>query len=156
MAATSRRFRGVVIGTLLILALGLLFFSQLFCPALFAQGASASIQGTVTDASGAVVPGVTVSATNLETNLQRDATTSSTGFYVIPNLPPGKYRVQFSMAGFQAQTLENIELVIGQKLVSNAAMQVGEVNQQITISGEAPLVNTSTAQVSGLVGEREV
>ena len=121
-----------------------------------AQGTGAAIQGTVSDGTGAVIPGATITATNMETNLQRTVTSSSAGLYVAPNLPPGKYRLQVSTAGFQTSVRENIDLVVGQELVLNTALQLGEVTQQVTVTGEAPLVNLSTAQVSGLVGEREV
>ncbi|OFW43582.1 MAG: hypothetical protein A3J28_00495 [Acidobacteria bacterium RIFCSPLOWO2_12_FULL_60_22] len=125
-------------------------------PALYAQGMGAAIQGTVTDSSGAVIPGATIAATNLETGLQRSGTSNSAGLYAMPNLPPGRYRVQVSMAGFQTNVRENIELVVGQQLALNTALEIGEITQQVTVTGEAPLVNTSTAQVSGLVGERAV
>ena len=60
------------------------------------------------------------------------------------------------MAGFQTSVRENMTLVVGQQLALNTALQVGEITQQVTVTGEAPIVNTSVAQVSGLVGEREV
>ena len=125
-------------------------------PVLYAQGTGTAIQGTVADSSGAVIPGAAVTVTNMETNLQRSVTSNSAGLYVLPNLPPGRYRVHVSMAGFQTNVHENLELVVGQQLVLNTALQVGEITQQVTVTGEAPLVNTSTAQVSGLVGERQV
>ena len=124
--------------------------------ALYAQGTRAEIQGTVRDASGAVIPGATVTVTSQETGQQRSATSGSAGFYVITDLPPGRYRVQVSMAGFQSSVRQNIELVVGQQLVLNAALQVGEITQQVTVTSEAPLVDTSTSQVSGLVAERQV
>lgn len=156
MAAISVRFRGKLTTGLLAFLASFLAAGQLCSPALYAQGAGAAIQGTVTDATGAVIPGAAITATNVETNLQRAVTSSSAGLYVIPNLPPGRYRLQITMSGFQTRTLENLELVIGQQLVSNTSLQVGEISQQVTVSGEAPLVNTSTSQVSGLVGERQV
>ena len=61
---------------------------------LSAQGAAAAIQGTVTDSTKAVIPRATITATNMETNLERTVTSNSSGLYQIPNLPPGKYRVQ--------------------------------------------------------------
>ena len=123
---------------------------------LSAQTGGSSIQGTVTDTSGAVVPGATIAATNMETGLQRSGTSNNAGLFVLPNLPPGRYRVQVSMAGFQTSVRENIALVVGQQLGLNTSLLVGEVTEQVTVTGEAALVNTSTAQVAGLVGEREV
>ena len=134
----------------------ILMFASLSVPSLLAQSSGASIQGTVTDSTGAVIPGATVTATNTETNLQRGAESGSAGLYVIPNLPPGKYRLQVAMKGFQTSIRDGIDLVVGQQLTLNSALKIGEVAEQVTVTGEAPLVDTSTAQVSGLVGERQV
>jgi hypothetical protein len=125
-------------------------------PNLHAQTMAATIQGTVTDATGAVVPGATITATNQENGLQRSAGSSGAGIYAMPNLPPGRYRVQVSAPGFQTSVRENIELILGQQLVLNTSLTVGEITQQVTVTEEAPLVNTTTAQVAGLVTEREV
>lgn len=123
---------------------------------LHAQGLGAAIQGTVADSTGAVIPGASITVTNVETNLQRTAASNNAGLYIIPSLPPGKYRVQVAMTGFQTNIRENVDLVVGQELVLNTALQIGEITQQVTVTGEAPVVNTTTAQVSGLVGERQV
>jgi hypothetical protein len=123
---------------------------------LYAQGVGAAIQGTVRDSTGAVIPGATITVTSTETNLQRTATSNSAGLFSIPDLPPGKYRVQVSHQGFQTRVIENIDLVVGQELALNAALQVGDISQQVTVTSEAPLVDTSTSQVAGLVAERQV
>src|SRR3990172_8900148 len=123
---------------------------------LYGKGAGGTIQGTVTDGTGAVIPGATILATNMETKLQRTAESNSAGLYVLPNLPPGTYRVYVSMQGFQTSARENVALVVGQELVLNTTLQVGEITQTVTVTGEASLVNTSTAQVAGLVGEHQV
>jgi hypothetical protein len=91
-----------------------------------------------------------------ETNLRRTATSNSAGLFSVPDLPPGRYRVEFSGQGFQTKVMENIELVVGQQFVLNAALEVGQLTQQVTITSEAPLVDTSTSQISGLVAERQV
>ncbi len=127
-----------------------------FIPALDAQGVGAAIQGTVRDASGAIIPGAMITAINTETNLRRTGTSNESGLFSIPNLPPGKYRVQVSLSGFQTRVVENIELVVGQEFVLNTTLEVGGLAEQVTVASEIPLVDTSTAQVSGLVAEREV
>jgi carboxypeptidase family protein len=128
-----------------------------YTPALSAQGVRAAIQGTVRDSSGAVVPGAMITVISTETNLQRTAISNDAGFFSVPDLPPGKYRVEVSGQGFQTRVMENVELVVGQELVLNTALQIGQVTQQVTITSEAPLVDaTSTSQVSGLVAERQV
>src|SRR2546425_10926420 len=127
-----------------------------FIPALDAQRGAATVQGTVRDTTGAVIPGATILATNTETNLRRNATSNEAGVFSIPDLPPGKYRAQVSLSGFQTRVLENIELVVGQEFVLNATLQVGSLTSEVTVASEIPLVDTSTSQVSGLVAERDV
>ncbi len=116
-----------------------LFFGLLaVCPfiaVLHAQGVGAAIQGTVRDSTGAIIPGATITAIRTETNLRRTAGSNE--------------------AGFQSRAVD-IELVVGQEFVLNTALQVGEITQQVTVTSEVPLVDTSTSQVSGLVAERQV
>jgi hypothetical protein len=137
-----------------------LFFGLLavcpFTPALYAQRVGAAIQGTVRDSTGAVIPGAMIAAIRTETNLRRTATSNETGLFSIPDLPPGKYRVQVSVPGFQTTVVENIELAVGQEFVLNAVLQVGALAEQVTVASEVPLVDTSTSQISGLVAERQV
>src|SRR5713226_2530274 len=152
MGANRLSARGLLLNALLE---GLVCLLTL-APAVDAQGTGGQIQGIVTDSTGAVIPGATVTATNTETNLQRTATSGSAGIYVIPNLPPARYRVQIALSGFQTSLHENVDLVVGQQLTLNAALQIGELTEQMTVTSEAPLVDVSTAQVAGLVGERQV
>src|SRR5436309_1080521 len=139
--------------------LACLFFVLLaacsFIPALYAQRVGAAIQGTVHDPTGAVIPGAMITAISTETNLRRTAGSNEAGLFSIPDLPPGKYRVQVSCPGFQTRVVD-IELVVGQEFVLNAALQVGALTEQVTVTSEVPLVDTSTSQVSGLVAERQV
>src|SRR5436190_14292311 len=121
-----------------------------------AQGVSATIQGTVRDSSGAVIPGVSITAISTETNLRRAVISNEAGLFSIPDLPPGKYRAQVSLPGFQTRVVENIELVVGQEFVLNTTLEVGGLAEQVTVESEVPLMDTSTAQVSGLVAERQV
>src|SRR2546429_8319991 len=120
-----------------------------------AQGSGATIQGLVTDPKRAVIPEASVTATNTETNLQRTAITGESGIYVIPNLPPGRYRVQVVRPGFKTSVHGGINLVVGQQLTLNTVLEAGEITEQKTVTSEAPLVDVSTAQVAGVVGERE-
>src|SRR5207249_11115900 len=122
-----------------------------FIPALDAQGVGAAIQGTVRDSSGAIIPGAMITANNTETNLRRTATSNEAGLFSIPDLPPGKYRAQVSLPGFQTRVVENIELVVGQEFVLNTTLQVGTLAEQVTVASEVPLVDTSTLESSGVV-----
>ena len=121
-----------------------------------AQGTGATIQGSVTDPNRAVIPEASVTVTNTETNTQRTATTGAAGIYVISNLPPGRYRVQVVLPGFKTSVHENIDLVVGQQLTLNTVLEAGEITERKTVTSEAPQVDISTAQVAGVVGERQV
>src|SRR5438128_5753960 len=156
MAAKSFSCDGQAIRRFLVcLFFGLLALRP-FIPALYAQRVGAAIQGTVHDPTGAVIPGAMITAIRTETNLRRTATSNETGLFSIPDLPPGKYRVQVSVPGFQTTVVENIELAVGQEFVLNAVLQVGALAEQVTVASEVPLVDTSTSQISGLVAERQV
>jgi hypothetical protein len=156
MGAEIHSVQGKAVRLLLQGLFCLFTVAMLSGPTLYAQTMAATIQGTVTDATGAVVPGASITATNLETGLQRSTTSSGAGLYSMPNLPPGRYRVQMSAPGFQSSVRENVELVVGQQLVLNTSLQIGEITQQVTVTEEAPLVDTTTAQIAGLVAERQV
>ena len=153
MTANLSLVRGKAVRTVAQVLIFLLTMAQL---TLHAQGMGSGIQGSVRDSSGAVIPGATIAVTSTETNLQRSVTSNSAGLFAVPDLSPGKYRVQVSMQGFQGYIREDIELVVGQQLVLNTILQVGNVAEQVTVTGEMALVDTSTAQVAGLVAERQV
>src|SRR5258707_6618299 len=115
-----------------------------------AQGTTGSITGTVTDASGAAVPGATVTVTQTSTNDVHTATTSDSGFYTVPQLPPGKYRVSVEKAGFNRFEQSDITLVINQTAQINAELRVGSAQEVVTVTGASPIIQTDTSSV-GLV-----
>src|SRR5881397_3438828 len=121
-----------------------------------AQGTGATIQGLVTDSKRAVIPEASVTATNTYTNLQLTVITGYSVIYVIPNLPPGRYRVQVVRPGFKTSVHEGINLVVGQQLTLNTVLEAGELTEEKTVTSGTSLVDISTAQVAGVVGEREV
>ena len=121
-----------------------------------AQVSSGSLTGRIEDASGAGVPGAMVSVTSLETGVVRSVTTESDGSYRALSLPVGRYEVKAEKAGFKAEVQSGINLVVGQQAVVNLNLEVGQVQQQVTVTGESALVNTTTESVSGLVGEKTV
>lgn len=128
----------------------------LFLPGVMRAQVTASIVGTVQDTSGAVIPGAAVTVKNLETGAARTAVTDQRGYYRTLSLPVGLYEVEAEKTGFKKQIRTGINLVVGQEAVVNLNLQVGEVQQTVTVSAEAPIVNTTTASTSGLVGERQV
>lgn len=117
---------------------------------------SAAIAGTVTDASGAAVPGATVTVKSVETGATRTLSTDNAGVYRALSLPVGNYQVQVEKQGFKTVVRNGITLVVGQQAELNMQLEVGQVAQAVTVTGEAPLVNTTPASTSGLVGEQQV
>jgi hypothetical protein len=121
-----------------------------------AQLTTGTISGTVADPSGAAVPGATVTAKNVETGGSRATVTGPSGRYELPNLSVGQYEVSASSAGFQTSVRSGISLTVGRIAVVDHALQVGEVTQAVTVTGEASLVETTTATVTQLVDEKRV
>src|ERR1041385_5955892 len=93
----------------------------------------------VTDQSGAAIPASKVVAKNTETGVSRETVTNQRGRYEIPNLPVGSYEITASALGFHTSVRSGLTLSIGQNAVVNHTLQVGEVSQSVTVSGEAPL-----------------
>src|SRR5712692_5080297 len=120
-----------------------------------AQVAS-SIVGRVEDASGAGVGGAMITVKSLETRATRVVTTDDVGNFRVLSLPLGPQEVKAEKTGFKAVVRTGVNLEVGQEATVNLRLEVGEVIQQIIVSEEAPVVNTATTSVSGVVGEREV
>ena len=121
-----------------------------------AQVTTATMFGIVKDTSDAVLPGVAITVRNVETGVSRPAVADDRGRYRVPDLPIGSYEVRASLSGFKEFVQRGITLFVGQEAVINIVMQVGEVTEQVTVIGEAPLVETSNAQVAGLVNSTQV
>ena len=117
---------------------------------------SASISGRVEDASGSPISGATVTVKSLETGASRTAATNAEGNYRVLSLPLGAQEVKAGKSGFKAALRIGIDLRIGQEAVVNLRLQLGDLAQQVTVSEQVLVVNTTTASVAGLVGEREV
>ncbi len=125
--------------------------------AAFAQtAATGNIEGVVTDASGGVLPGVTVVVKNTETNVAREVTSDSGGRYRATALQPGTYEVTANLAGFQAPALGRIEVLVGQTQAVDVAMRPAGVTEAVTVTGESPLIDTQRTDVSNVVGERAI
>ena len=117
---------------------------------------TASISGTVDDSSGSGVVGAMVTVKSIETGASRTATTDSAGHYTVLSLPLGPQEVKAEKPGFKSAVRTGIDLVVGQEAVVNLQLEVGELIQQVTVAAETPLVNTTTSQVSGVVGEQQI
>src|SRR5438132_7120236 len=117
---------------------------------------TASVTGVVRDASGAVVPGAAVTVQHVETGTRRTAQTDEDGNYSVPSLPVGQYELDVEKAAFKQQVRSGITLAVGQQAVVNITLEVGDVEQLVNVTAEAPMVNTTLSSTSGLVSEREV
>jgi hypothetical protein len=116
----------------------------------------ASISGTITDASGAVLAGASVAVKNLETGSQRTVAADEAGRYDAESLAVGQYQVRAEAAGFRPEIKTGIALVVGQHAEVNLTLQVGQVQEAVVVREEGPVVSVSTQDISGLVGERQV
>src|SRR5262245_10115318 len=112
-----------------------------------AQTATGAIVGTIRDEKGAVVPGVSVTATNMATNVKRQTLSSETGDYHFPLLPAAVYAVTAELTGFKRTALENVELQVGQTARVDLVLQIGQLTEQVTVTGGASVVQTEEASV---------
>ncbi len=131
------------------------FFLFLLPFGAFAQSTNGSISGVVTDETGAVLPGVTVTATNVATGVSRTTTTTATGSYQIPLLPPGNYRLTGELAGFQAMKLDSVVVNIATDVSRNLKMKAG-VSETMTVMAAAPVIETTRSEVSSVVNQTAV
>src|SRR5260221_1836405 len=140
-----------------------LAFSPLMVPLLvlvfaassFAQ-TTASIQGTVSDQSGAAVVGAKVTVKNTALGIERTTQTSSTGSYEVPALPPGTYSVQVQIAGFETQLAKNLVLQVSQNSVQNFGLKVASTSEVVTVKATAPAIKTTTMTVGQTINQRTV
>lgn len=124
---------------------------------LFGQGmTTASILGTITDSSGAVVPSASVSIRNVETGATRNVSSDAAGRYQVTELEVGGYEVQVKHPGFNTIQRSGIVLTVGESAKLDFMLAVGEVEQQVAVTAEAPLVTTTEATISALVDEKKI
>jgi hypothetical protein len=123
--------------------------------ALLAQGSGASLTGRVSDESGGALPGVTVTVTNAATGFTRSTVTATDGSYHFPSLPAGTYTVVADLSGFASVTTRNVELNVATERDLNIALKQAAVKEQITVTAQAPLVETTPA-IGTVVSQREM
>jgi len=117
---------------------------------------TATILGAVKDSSGAIIPGVAITAKNLETGLTRTTVGSEDGSYRFSALPVGAYEVRAEQPGFRTEVRSGLTLTVSQEAVVNFTLQPGALDQTVVVTEEAPLVNTTSGALGGLVDERKV
>src|SRR5438128_12471481 len=140
--------KGFGISLLVILVMAPVVCSQ-------TQITTGTIQGTVTDTNGAIVPGANVEIKNLDTNLSRTLTTDDGGRFVALALPPGPYSVTVSKQGFATAVAERLDLTIGQALNLPVAMKISQVEERVTITA-APTIDTVKTESSSTLNETTV
>jgi hypothetical protein len=121
-----------------------------------AQLAQGELRGTVTDESGAVLPGLTVTAVHVETGTTRTAITGENGSYLMPSMPLGTYRVTAELPGFATVVREGFRLSVGETVTINFTMKVAQLQESVTVSGAAPLVDTKRSELTGHVDPEQV
>jgi hypothetical protein len=137
--------------------LALAFLSLTFSPALLAQSATTgAITGTVTDASGSVVPNATVTVTSADTGQGRTATTGSSGAYTVGFLPPGKYSIKFEAAGFGTATVPSVTINVTETPTVNQTLNVGSQTTMVEVTTQAELVQTTSAANGTVVDSKAV
>ncbi|PYR60446.1 MAG: hypothetical protein DMF85_05000 [Acidobacteria bacterium] len=121
-----------------------------------AQAANGNIEGTVRDTSGAVLPGVTVTVTNVETGTARTAVTNDAGVYRAPLLPLGTYKVTAELQGFKTYEQKGIQLSAGQTAVIDVAMAVGGLSEVVSVTADTPVAEPGKIDLGRTIGEAEV
>src|SRR3989442_8219299 len=127
-----------------------------FCStSIWAQG-TAQISGTAKDQSGAVLPGVEITATQTDTGIMRSTVTNETGSYALPNLPVGPYKVEAALPGFRTYVQTGIVLQVNGNPVINAVLEVGQVSEQVEVQANAAQVETRSAGVGQVVETQRI
>ena len=121
-----------------------------------AQVTGATLTGTITDPSGAVIPRVQVSIRNSATGVVTDVQSNADGLYTVPNLIPGSYEVTVSTPGFETQVMPGITLAVGAQQVLNVRMRVGQATQTVEVTGQAAAVQLASSSMSAVVGATTV
>ena len=131
--------------------------SLVICISIMSFGqVSGTISGTVADVTGAVLPGVEVTATNAGTGLVRTVITNENGVYVIPVLPVGGYRVAAGLPGFQTGVREGLELNTDDRIVVNFALQVGSITTEVLVTAAAPLIQSETSEIGAVIENQRI
>src|SRR6185295_12688262 len=136
-------------------SLFLLAASLLISSPVLAQS-TATLQGTVVDAKGDVVPNATVAVRNRATSVERTTQTDDSGNYQVAALPVGVYTVEARAQGFKTQVADNVTVEVAKIVVQNFQMDVGAISEQVLVSSDVPIVETATTSVGTVINQRTV
>src|SRR5690349_2120370 len=122
----------------------------------FSQGTTAQMNGNITDASGAAVPGAEVTVTQTATDQSHKVTTSERGEWSVPALSAGVYRVTVLKSGVKAASVNDVSMIAGVPQTVNVKLEGGQATETITVSGGAEIIQATTAEVSSTVTGRQI
>jgi hypothetical protein len=140
----------------LLFSLLLVVSVLLIAPRTHAQTVTGTIVGTVLDAQGAVIPNATITARNRETGLERTAMSESAGEFTVASVTPGPYDVTVSAPGFRQEVRSGITMTVGATVRLDFKLTVGDVQQKVVVTSEAPQIDTTTSTLSGLVNDTSI
>ena len=138
-----------------VLALAVLALA-LSAPRTFAQERFSGLTGVVRDASGAVLPGATVTITNKATAKVYTAVSGADGVYRVLDLEPGRYSMRFELSGFQASEVPDVVLLLGNTLSLDSTLKVGGVQEAVSVTAESPLIDTRNTTIAHNVTAEEI
>src|SRR6185436_2430239 len=138
-----------------IASASLLVVLMLF-PSHAAAQATGAITGIVTDVSGGVLPGVTIDVTSRDTGQIRTAVSGTDGFYTIALVNPGVYQVKATLTGFRTTVRDTITVVVNETVRADMQLQVGQLEEQVTVLGQSPLVETTNATLGVVIDQQKV
>jgi outer membrane receptor protein involved in Fe transport len=140
----------------LLFTLSFVFVLVLFLASTAMAQSTATLQGTVKDQKGDVVAGAKVTARNQGTSIERTAQTDSEGNYQLAALPVGNYSVEVEMQGFKRQLLSSLTMEVGRTVVRDFSLEVGGLEQSVTVTAEAPVIESATTSVGQVIDQRTV
>jgi carboxypeptidase family protein/TonB-dependent receptor-like protein len=141
---------------LVILSVIALISSQCFAGLVLAQRTTASVAGSITDESGAAVPGAEVVAHNLATMVERSVISNTLGYYVLTALPAGRYSLTVRKTGFQSQVLPEMLLEVDQNATVNLSLKIGSISETVNVSVEAAALDTRTATLNTVINQKQI
>jgi outer membrane receptor protein involved in Fe transport len=122
----------------------------------FGQGGVAEVNGSITDQTGSLLPGVTITLTQESTGLQRTVVTNESGRFVIAAVTPGQYAIRAELSGFQTQTRTGVAVLVGQAVTFNMSLPVGGLTDVVTVTGEAPIIEVTQTQIGANITAQQI
>ncbi len=145
--------RRIFVYAIISLAIPLMF--SLTSSTAFGQS-TATLQGTVTDQKGAVVPNATITVRNRATSFERTTQSDTDGNYQVAALPVGEYSVEVKLQGFKTNTVDRLPIEVARTVVLNLQMEVGDITQQVVVTSDAPVIESATTSVGTVINQRTV